>query len=98
MLNGKTDNELWLNRINLIPENEYKLIGAGGYGRVYKIKMKAELTELAVKIVQGVCKVDDYKYQVFALEKEYAMVTSLDYTIRELFNFLVLFEMSPKFE
>ena len=78
MSNGKTDNELWLKRINLIPANEFHLIGGGGYGQVYKIKMQTELTELAVKIVQGVGTLSDYEAQVRALEKEYAIVTSLD--------------------
>ena len=79
-LGGRTGNEMWLEKINLIPENEFELIGAGGYGRVYKIKMKVELNELtvAVKIVQGVNKTNDYKSQVVALEKEYEIVTALD--------------------
>ena len=69
---------MWLERLNLIPLNEFEHIGGGGYGQIYKIKMKTELTELAVKIVQGVGKVDDYKSQVATLEKEYAIVSSLD--------------------
>ena len=97
MLNGKTENEMWLEKINQIPINEFENIGGGGYGQVYKIKMKTELTELAVKIVQGVGKLDDYKSQVLALEKEYAMVTSLENHPR-IIQFFDLFETSPKFE
>ena len=79
-LGGRTGNEMWLEKINLIPENEFELIGEGGYGRVYKIKMKAELTELsvAIKIVQGVGKMSYYEAKVRALEKEYAIGTALD--------------------
>ena len=73
MLNGRTENEWWLEKLKLIPLDEYKHIGGGGYGQVYKINLKRELTELAVKIVQ-----DNNTSQVLALEKEYAMVTSLD--------------------
>ena len=52
MLKGKTDNELWLERINKIPETEFQLIGSGGYGKVYKIKVKTESKEFAVKMVK----------------------------------------------
>ena len=76
MLNGRTENELWLDKISQIPKAEYEKIGKGGYAKVYKIKIQTEL--FAVKIVKGVGKVDDYKSQVAALEKEYAMVTSFD--------------------
>ena len=78
MLNGKIKNELWQERINQIPLNEWELIGSGGYGQVYKIKMKTDLNELAVKIVQGFGKLSDYDAQVRALTKEYAMVTALE--------------------
>ena len=78
MLNERTENELWLEKINLIPLNDFQYVGGGGYGQVYKIKIKTELTDLAVKIVQGVGNLSDYKAQVLALEKEYAMITSLD--------------------
>ena len=55
-LKGKTENELWLEKINMIPESEFQHIGSGGYGQVYKIKVKTESKELAVKIVRGVGK------------------------------------------
>ena len=79
MLLEKPDNEVWLERINQIPENEFELIGAGGFGQVYKIKMKTESSEssFAVKIVQGLGKLSDYETQVRALEKEYSIVESL---------------------
>ena len=70
MLNGRTENEWWLEKFKLIPLNEYKHIGGGGYGQVYKIKMKTESSELAVKIVQGVGTLSNYEAQV--REKEYA--------------------------
>ena len=78
MLNGKTENELWLERINLIPENEFQFIGSGGYGKVYKIKVKTESSELAVKIVTGYGDLSNYKPQVNALEKEYEIVSRLE--------------------
>ena len=37
-LGGRTENELWLEKIAQIPRNEFLLIGSGGFGRVYKIK------------------------------------------------------------
>ena len=37
-LGGRTDNELWLEKINKIPQNEFQYVGSGGYGQVYKIK------------------------------------------------------------
>ena len=58
MLKGKTDNELWLEKINMIPETEFQIIGSGGYGQVYKIKVKTESKELAVKIVKGCRKIE----------------------------------------
>ena len=72
--NVKPDDELWLEKINLLSSNEFEYIGGGGYGQVYKIKLKAEVTELAVKIVHGIGKIDDCKSQVVALKKEYSMV------------------------
>ena len=56
-------NKVWLEKINLIPVNEFHIIGGVGYGKVYKIKMQTELTELAVKIVQGVGTLSDYEAQ-----------------------------------
>ena len=94
MLNGRTENELWLERINQIPSNEFEHIGGGGYGQVFKIKMKTELNNLAVKIVQGVGKVDDYKSQVVALEKEYSMVSSLDNHPRIIQFFAIVRDVS----
>ena len=75
-LGGKTENELWLEKINLIPHNELlsQYIGSGGYGHVYKIKIQ---TELALKIFQPVGKLNDYKAEASALEKEYRIVTGL---------------------
>ena len=62
-----------------VPLIKFQYIGGGGYGQVYKIKQK-KLNKLAVKIVQGVGKLDDFDYeaQVRALAKEYAIVSSLD--------------------
>ena len=74
-LRGKSENELWLEKIKQIPKEEFQLIGSGGYAKVYKITIQ---TELAVKIVRGVGKFSDYETQVSALEKEYGIVTSLD--------------------
>ena len=37
-LGGRTENELWLEKIAQIPKNEFLLIGSGGFGKVYKIK------------------------------------------------------------
>ena len=78
MLNGKTENELWLEKINMIPPTEFQIIGSGGFGQVYKIKVKTESRELAVKIVQGYGSLSDYGPQIRALEKEYRLVSSLD--------------------
>ena len=75
-LGGKTENELWLDKINQIPKDEFEFIGSGGYAKVYKIKIQTEL--FAVKIVRGVGKFSDYETQVRALKKEYGVVTSLD--------------------
>ena len=72
---GKTENELWLEQIREIPKDEFQHIDSGGFGTVYKIKIQ---TELAVKIVRGVGTPSENDTQVRALQKEYAMVTSLD--------------------
>lgn len=74
-LNGKTDSEYWLEKINLLQKNDFQHIGSGGFGQVFKIKLE---TEFAVKIVGGVGQLSDYKCQVRALEKEYEIVCSLD--------------------
>ena len=74
-LGGKTENELWLEKIIRIPKENFHFIGSGGYAKVFKVTIE---TDLAVKIVWGVGKFSDYENQVRALEKEYRMVTSLD--------------------
>ena len=52
-LGGKTENELWLERMNQMQKDELQLIGSGGFGRVYKFKEKsASETHVAVKIVK----------------------------------------------
>ena len=77
-LGGKTENELWLERMNQMPKNELQLIGSGGFGRVYKFKEKSESeTHVAVKIVSGLGSLNDYENQVFALQNEYRLVTEL---------------------
>ena len=53
VLNGKTENELWLEKINMIPPTEFQHLGSGAYGQVFKIKLENEPRELAVKIVQS---------------------------------------------
>ena len=75
-LGGKTEIELWLDKISKIPKADYIFIGSGGYAKVYKIKIQTEL--FAIKVVRGVGNFSDYQTQVRALEKEYGMVTSLD--------------------
>ena len=77
-LGGRTENELWLEKIAQIPKNEFHLIGSGGFGRVYKIKASNSTeTFVAVKVVSGLGNLDEYKSQVDALQKEYRLVTSL---------------------
>ena len=63
-LGGKTENELWLEKISHIPKEEFHFNGSGGYAKVYKITIQ---TELAVKIVRGDGKFSDYETQVRAL-------------------------------
>ena len=38
MLNGRTENELWMERINQIPANEFEHIGGGGYAQLAQVK------------------------------------------------------------
>ena len=60
-LGGKTENELWLERMNQMPKNELQLIGSGGFGKVYKFKEKSSSeTHVAVKIVSGLGSLNDY--------------------------------------
>ena len=77
-LGGRTENELWLEKIAQIPKNEFHFIGSGGFGKVYKIKeSNSTETFVAVKVVSGLGSLDEYKSQVDALQKEYRLVTSL---------------------
>ena len=79
MLNGKTENELWLEKINMIPPTEFQLIGSGGYGQVYKIKVKTESTRISCQNCSRCMEhSSDYEPQIRALEKEYRLVSSLD--------------------
>ena len=76
-LGGRTENELWLEKIAQIPKNEFHLIGSGGFGKVYKIKeSNSTETFVAVKVVSGLVNLDKYKRQVDALQKEYRVVTT----------------------
>ena len=77
-LGGRTENELWLEKIAQIPKNEFHLIGSGGFGKVYKIKeSNSTETFVAVKVVSGLGSLEGYENQVRCLEKEYRLVTSL---------------------
>ena len=77
-LGGRTENELWLEKIAQIPKNEFHLIGSGGFGKVYKIKeCNSTKTFVAVKVVSGLGNLDEYKSQVDALQNEYRVVTIL---------------------
>ena len=77
-LGGRTENELWLEKIAQIPKNEFDLIGSGCFGRVYKIKASNSTeTFVAVKVVSGQGKYYEYKSQVDALQKEHRVVTTL---------------------
>ena len=61
-LGGRTENELWLEKIAQIPKNEFHLIGSGGFGKVYKIEeSNSSVTFLAVKVVSALGSLDDYK-------------------------------------
>ena len=77
-LGGKSENELWLERMNQMPKNELQLIGSGGFGKVYKMKEKSSSeTLVAVKIVSGIGSLNEYADQVDALQREYRVVTRL---------------------
>ena len=77
-LGGRTENELWLEKIVYIPKKEFQLIGSGGFGKVYKIKENISTeTFVAVKVVSGLGKLDEYENQVRSLQKEYRLVTRL---------------------
>lgn len=64
-LNGKTEDEIWLEKIHMIPKKDFELIGRGGFGTVFKIKID---TELALKIVGGFGNLSYYQSQVRALK------------------------------
>ena len=57
-LGGKTENELWLERIRINElENPESLLGRGAYGKVYKLKESSSTGRenfVAVKVVNGV--------------------------------------------
>ena len=68
-LGGRTENELWLEKIAQIPKNKLHLIGSGGFGKVYKIKASNSTeTFVAVKVVSALGSLDYYKSQVDALQ------------------------------
>ena len=71
---GKTENELWLERIDQIPKDELQIIGIGGFGKVFKFK-ENNGSVLAVKIVSALGSPTEFTYQIRALENEYRVVT-----------------------
>ena len=73
---GRTENEIWLQRINEIPQSRLNLIGCGGYGKVYKV-IEPNDNVYALKLVEGFGGLNYYKSEVHALENEYRLVASL---------------------
>ena len=83
-LGGKTENELWLERIRINElENPESLLGRGAYGSVYKLKERSSTGRenfVAVKVVNGVG-IDSGKptdSYVRALKTEYELVTKME--------------------
>lgn len=71
-----TENDMWLGRISDIQQIDFKLIGCGGYGKVYKI-VESNGNILALKLVEGFGGLDSFQSQINAMKKEYQLVTSL---------------------
>ena len=82
---GRTENEIWLQRINEIPHNERKLIRCGGYGNVYTVKESND-NVYALKLVEGFGGLDSYQSQVNALENEYWLMISNIFATSSSYN------------
>lgn len=71
------ENENWLEKLIQIPTNDFKLIGCGGYGKVYQAT-ESNGSVVALKVAEGFGGLDTYASTGLALEKEFQIVTSLD--------------------
>ena len=71
-----TQNKEWVEWIYSIPQNELYIIGTGAFGNVYKTT-EPNGNFIALKQVGGFGKLDSYKIEAQALEKEYLIVISL---------------------
>ena len=74
--NQHTKSKEWFAWFNKIPKKELKLIGSGGYANVFKT-IEPNGNFLALKIVEGLGNLNDYKDKTDALIKEYELVSSL---------------------
>ena len=80
-LGGKTENELWLERIRINElENPESLLGRGAYGSVYKLKERSSTGRenfVAVKVVNGVgletCKPTEFYARALKMLKRYKL-------------------------
>lgn len=78
-----------LKHIKIIPPDELKFVGRGGFGEVFK-RLEHDGSCYAIKIVKARGGFNNYKNDAHALENEYRLVTSLKPHSR-IIQFFLLF-------
>ena len=85
----KTNKENWVDRINRVPRAQWKLLGIGGFGKVFQVK-ETDGTIVAIKMVGGFGTLQYYKKGIESIKREYDILINLENPrIMKVFGFVL---------